>query len=493
VETIDRHSDRALILRVYEEHRFWLLAIVAALALLALTLVLSADEADAWTTTDYPGVEGDYYSGYANRRYTSYTSGVYTTTYSKSSSTAPLIRYNYYSGSSYYYYYYDRAYVGVKIGDLDDNTHVNRAWLSVRVNYEYNFDDYMYVNLMRMDARNSGASQTYSGITQGDYLGYAYVASTGTLSFAITGSALTALRGNIAGDGSHVYFGFYGNSASGEYIRFDPSVSYLRLEHDASPPNTPRLNALSTYNGGTRVRLTWSTTTDAPSGGNVGMHAQGYEIGIFDYPSHSPVRTTGWFDGTQGNRYLYNFADGQTYYFKLRARDASGFVSAWSYEAWTTIDNSAPSIPIMKQEPMYTSGTTNVIEWTASTDAGIGVSSYRVQRASDPDFGSALTVTTPSTSYSFSSLSTGPGRGRARMARCHRPPRVLAHGAGDHPLDGLGRHRRGHGDLHRCLEHRSHILRDQREPSQHRRQLVHPVEHEPAGLQHHDVLQGNPV
>ena len=407
METTNSHSGRALVLRAYGEHRFLLLVIVAALALLAVTLVLSAEEADAWTTTDYAGVEGDFYSGEAQWRYTSFTSGGSVSSFDKDSHTTPYIRYYRYIGSSYSYYYYDRAYFGVKIGDMDDSTHVNRAWLYVRVGYEVNFDDYMAVRMLKMDARNSGAAQTYDGIHQGHYLGSVYVSSTGTWSFAITGSALTALRGHIAGDDSHVYFGFYGNSASGDYIRVDPSASHLRLEYDASPPNTPSLNALGTYNSGTRVRLTWSTTTDAPAGGNVGMHSTAYEIGIFDYPSHSPVRTTGWFDGTQGNRYLYNFADGQTYYFKLRARDASGIVSAWSYEAWTTIDDSAPSQPIMRQEPMYTSGTSNVIEWTASTDAGIGVSYYSVQRASDPDFGSAITYSTSSTSSIISGLSSG--------------------------------------------------------------------------------------
>jgi len=407
VDTTHRHSGSAWILRVYEEHRFWLMVIVAALALLALTLVLSADEADAWTTSNYAGVEGDFHSGIVEYYRISYTSGPSVRTFEKYSSSSPYNHYYYYSGTSYYYYYYDRAYFGVKVGDMDDSTYINRAWFNVVVSTEYNFDSYMYVYMLKIDAQKSGAQALYESLSYGDYLGRAYVSSTGTLSFAMTGTSLAHLRDYVAGDQSHVYFAFTGSSSSGDYIMFDPSASYIRMEYDASPPNTPRLNGLSTYNSGTRVRLTWSTTTDAPTGGNVGMHAQGYEIGIFDYPSHSPVRTTGWFDGTQGNRYLYNFADGQTYYFKLRARDASGIVSPWSYEAWTTIDNSPPSVPVLKQEPLFTSGTTNVLEWAASTDAGVGVNYYRVQRSLNSDFSGAATYQTSATSHSTSSLTSG--------------------------------------------------------------------------------------
>jgi len=185
-------------------------------------------------------------------------------------------------------------------------------------------------------------------------------------------------------DGTRYYFRAKARDAFAQESVFSASVN---SQQDASPPSAPGTSALPSYTQGSSVNFGWSASSDAGVGGIE------YEAQLAAGASFSPVLdSSGWFSGTS-----FAFAaldDGQSYFFRVRARDALGNVGAFSTVRSTTMDASPPTVPNLFSEPEFTAGTSNSISWGGSADAGIGGVQYQVQYALTPAFTPIVTVTT---------------------------------------------------------------------------------------------------
>ncbi len=382
-------------------------AFLVALAVFAATtiIVVLAEDTDAWTQSYVFGEEGNYRSGHVYYNYVrtpSYGSGEY----HKDPFTNPYLYYYYYSyaWNDYYYYYY-RPYIGMKVGSLDDRTYVDSAYLYCYVSTENNWDDYVAVVQLHFDAQVTDANQLYEGYgSAADFLGSVYVGSSGYFSIQITGNALTYLRNAIKGADDYIYYGLAYESSSGDYLIIDPSNCYLYLLVDREAPNPPAVSSLNAYSWGSSVTISWSAPNDNPPTPNVGLASMCYEVGVFESYSSEPSRLFGLISSGTTSYTIGPLADGTRYWFRVRARDASGFISQWSAAQATIMDASPPSIPVLEAEPTYTEGTSNVVEWAPSVDAGIGTLYYQVQRSTSADFASAVTDVAYTTSYTYSSL-----------------------------------------------------------------------------------------
>ncbi len=146
---------------------------------------------------------------------------------------------------------------------------------------------------------------------------------------------------------------------------------------DASPPTTPALNDLPVFTKGRAVGVSWSPAVD------LGIAQVQYWAEWDDDPAFgSPGGSSGWvpaathtFDGLPEHVALS---------LRVRARDAFDHRTPWSPPKVTTCDASAPSVPYLASEPLYTEGTTNRLEWSTSIDLGIGGVEYDVQATTDP-------------------------------------------------------------------------------------------------------------
>ena len=338
---IDSTGIRALI---------FILTLVVIVALVAL--VFTTDDANAWTTKDNAGVYSGYKAGIAEYYYDSQASP--TITYSRWETSSP---------EAYYYYYMGgfpprrivrerRCWLSVPIDDFIENTYIDSAIIRLRYTSGMGPPTGLRCYLLNFDPSGIAAEELFTRLTTGYYLGYDYMPYQGYYEVSISGTALTYLRDEVAKGSQYVYFGFQQNyrpPSGTHYTRFSATYSHLRTYIDASGPATPRINGLSSYTGNINVWVTWSATTDLPTGGSVGGIT--YQIGTFtsSHPSAEPTHTTGWgYTGLSGT--LYNLVDGVTYYIKVRARDANGFESAWSSATVTTIDTSPPSIPVPEQD-----------------------------------------------------------------------------------------------------------------------------------------------
>ena len=384
-------------------HRFALAAIIAiAMLAVILALVGTADDADAWSSTSIRGSSADFRTGYV--RYQMYwESGVGNSyEYIKYNSYSPRVEYDYYSGSGWYMSSTRRAYMGFDISNWDERTYIGSGSITVYL-YSVNSGTSMtlYTDYCDGDLHTMGASQVYSEVFYGTSVGTSTVTTSSTsFTYTLSSSVLSQIRTALANGEDYVYFGFAGSGmSSGEGLSLYYYNSYLNLNYDNSAPYMTAPYALPTYSTGSSVYVSWPSSADRPTSPNRG--GVSYQVGVFTSSSSydSPVFTTAW--GPYTADYVTGLSDGLTYYIRVNARDASGFESGWSSYAYTTIDMTPPLIPMLKTEPEYTQGTTNTIDWMATTDSGSGVAYYQLQWAFDPDFTYPQTVT-----LSYTVLST---------------------------------------------------------------------------------------
>lgn len=155
--------------------------------------------------------------------------------------------------------------------------------------------------------------------------------------------------------------------------------------------------------------LTWVAGFDAGSGISDYLVALGTSVGAADVSSWSSAgNTTGYtFTGV-------TFTDGGVYYASVKAVDAAGLTSATVTSAAFRVDITSPTAP---GSPSWANtywgslSTTPALNWSASSDAGSGVTNYQV--ALGTSAGASDTVAWMSvgsvTSYSFSGLSLSNG------------------------------------------------------------------------------------
>ncbi len=172
---------------------------------------------------------------------------------------------------------------------------------------------------------------------------------------------------------------------------------------DASPPGVPTMSALAQYSQGTSMDVSWSASSDGAGIGQVTYRAQYAASGAF-----SPVLGESLWQSER----TYTFSgltDGQTYYFRVKAKDGLDQESGWSGWVSTTMDSRPPTTPFLFPEPLYTQGTSNRLAWSSSSDSGVGGVMYEAQASSTADF-SVIAATSgwiSGTAHTFTGLVDG--------------------------------------------------------------------------------------
>ncbi len=402
---------RASIRNAIDPYLRVLVIIGVLLAMLAVVTILATDDADAWSTsTDYASY-GDYEFGYV------------------SSSGGTYIKYNVDSYTHTSYYYYDwqaptapsyRSYLSIYIGDWDEKTFVAydssyRNFLYLRTHKSSSADSVIRVRMIRGDAINMEARQLWNAINDGYDQGTITIDTSHDYHYVyLSAYATVYIRSAVANGDDWIHFGFEYVSGSSVYVCARTYYTYygynyysfLRTYIDASSPNAPTMSSLNTYTASSSVTVNWAIPSDRPSAPNRGVY--GCELGVFSSSiSYTPIYTRGYYTTSTTAVMFTGLSDGQTYYFRGRARDYSLFESGWGSAVSTTIDLSPPTVPVLKQEPLFTAGSTNIIEWAASTDAGVGGVWYQVQYSTNADFTGASTGSTASTQATFIRLASG--------------------------------------------------------------------------------------
>ncbi len=167
-------------------------------------------------------------------------------------------------------------------------------------------------------------------------------------------------------DGSTYYYRVKARDGFGHESTYSSVTSSTQ---DNSPPPVPTLGPEPVFTPGTSNTLTWSSVSDATSGG-VLYEVQSATNGAFS----AGLATSGFQSGTSFT--FAGLANGQAYFYRVRARDALGFVSAFSASTTTTMDNAAPPVPTLAAEPGFTAGSSNAVSWAAVVDTGSGNVEY---------------------------------------------------------------------------------------------------------------------
>jgi uncharacterized repeat protein (TIGR03806 family) len=162
---------------------------------------------------------------------------------------------------------------------------------------------------------------------------------------------------------------------------------------DTTAPTVPA-GVTATALSLTDIRIDWSASTDQGGAGLAGYR-------IYRNGSSSIVATV-----TSGTTYTDSgLAPNTTYSYQVRAIDAAtppnaSALSTPVASATTQADVTAPTVPTgVTATPQ--SGTQIRIDWTASTDVGVGVAGYRIYRDGSS---SILATVTNGTSYTDSAL-----------------------------------------------------------------------------------------
>lgn len=164
---------------------------------------------------------------------------------------------------------------------------------------------------------------------------------------------------------------------------------------DLTPPSVPQgVTALAA--GMTAVDLSWQASTD-----DTGV--AGYRVErSADGAAWTPIADTSFTGLSDGG-----LAPGSTWWYRVRAYDAAGNVSAASAAAAATTlaDTTAPSAP-QGTTAAAASYTSVDVSWLASTD-DVGVTGYRVERSADGGASWVLAASTAATAISDDGLVAG--------------------------------------------------------------------------------------
>jgi hypothetical protein len=135
-------------------------------------------------------------------------------------------------------------------------------------------------------------------------------------------------------DGTRYYFRV---SAQDAFFHLSFYSNYVYTTPDASPPLDPSLLLLPTYSAGLQRALEWAPTFDLGAGG-----IEYFAEASLDSNFLNGSVVSGWITATQFT--FVGLSDGQTYYYRLKARDALGHESGWSPTEHSTQDNGSPFV-----------------------------------------------------------------------------------------------------------------------------------------------------
>ncbi|MCK4969337.1 MAG: fibronectin type III domain-containing protein, partial [Thermoplasmata archaeon] len=139
------------------------------------------------------------------------------------------------------------------------------------------------------------------------------------------------------------------------------------------------MGPLDNYSPGTVLAVTWSLAIDTGIGG-VTYYVQWDNVPTFT----SPGGASGWVPVREWT--FAGLPENQMLYFRVRAADALGQVSAWSTPVSTIMDNSPPSTPSLNDLPEYTKGRAVSASWNPAVDLGVAGVEYLVIWDDDPAF-----------------------------------------------------------------------------------------------------------
>ncbi|UCC92676.1 MAG: fibronectin type III domain-containing protein, partial [Thermoplasmata archaeon] len=312
-----------------------------------------------------------------------------------------MVGYYGYRGSTYVYVYYYEAWHKLPLNIVDNKTYIDSATITIQTS-GYNINQNVQAKFLSVDPTSAAAATVYNDIrsSSGAVIGTVYISRPGTYTYTFSQTGLTHLKDSIEAGDMHAYIGFAmtsepsppsntGSFYHRQYLYPDRVSLNLKVDRDA--PEVPTPTALPTWTIGTSVTMDWSTVADLPLGGNrsgveYSARVQLYENGMWVTHRQSPwiSTTTVTFD---------RLLDGGAYRAQVQSRDASDYQSAWSTAVNTTMDSSPPTTPVIEPLDDYTAGSTLSVNWSASTDAGIGLASgppdefpYELQWSTSPTF-----------------------------------------------------------------------------------------------------------
>lgn len=173
---------------------------------------------------------------------------------------------------------------------------------------------------------------------------------------------------------------------------------------DRTAPPVPAMVTEPQYTPGTSNMVSWNAVTDSGVAEAVSGLA-GYDVQMSTDPgfSASPVIQSLSADATSAT--FVGLAPGQTYYYRVRAKDKAGNVSDWSEATSSTQDPMPLTAPVMAAEPEFTPGTSNTVSWGAVS----GADRYHVQCSTDSTFATIVAEdeNVTSASKTFASLTDG--------------------------------------------------------------------------------------
>jgi fibronectin type 3 domain-containing protein len=274
----------------------------------------------------------------------------------------------------------------VQINLADNKTYINSATLRIQTSSGYSINKDVQAKFLSVNPLQGSpsipAKTVYDDIrsTSGGVIGTLRIAGSGTYTYTFTSTGLTYLQNLVKSGTSVVYIGFATTTegglpgTAGYYYNYHYLYPYritMTLWVDRAAPNVPTMSGLPTWNMGSSVTAQWSAVADLPTGGSRGGVEYSARMQLRDGGKWVTHRLSPWSSTTSVT--FDDLIDGGYYRVQVQARDASDFRSAWSTAVYTNIDSSPPTVPILASLPDYTSGTSVQLQWSASTDAGIGM------------------------------------------------------------------------------------------------------------------------
>ncbi|MCK4360034.1 MAG: right-handed parallel beta-helix repeat-containing protein [Candidatus Cloacimonetes bacterium] len=189
----------------------------------------------------------------------------------------------------------------------------------------------------------------------------------------------------------------YGRMLSSREVQ----VSYWKGGGDTGNPTTPVIAEEPEYSPATINLISWEASTDDISG------VAGYMIQCKNNSTSEIVQDT----ISITSHIFTGLEHGISYSYKVAARDSADNVSGWTSWVTSIQDTLQPTQPVMNSEPAYSTGTSNTVFWSASTDGTSDVS-YWVQCATDTIFSDTLDLFSEAgwileTNYKFTGLQIG--------------------------------------------------------------------------------------
>ena len=157
--------------------------------------------------------------------------------------------------------------------------------------------------------------------------------------------------------------------------RFGRSGYLNDVWYSSSPtPFAPAMIAEPAWTAGTANAVFWMPAAKATT----------YTVQCDEAADFATPRATAVVSSPTLSHTFTALADGQTFWYRVRAENGAGF-SAWSSATSSTQDATPPTPPGPPSDAgAFTSSTSVRFNWTAATDAGSGVASYDLQVGTAP-------------------------------------------------------------------------------------------------------------